>query len=73
MVNNFKRLNNLAMLSIESDITKTLDFKMILKDFAKLKSQKSLFLKCPCINSLSVIVLTYTTRNLKHQSSTFIE
>ena len=46
------------MLSIESDITKTLDFKMILKNFA----QKSLFLKGPCINSLSVIVFTCNTK-----------
>lgn len=38
-----ERLNNLAMLSIESDITKTLDFKMILKDFANKKARKVCF------------------------------
>ena len=36
-------VNNLSMLSIESDITKTLDFKMILKDFVNKKARKVCF------------------------------
>ena len=38
-----ERLNNLAMLSVETDITKTLDFKIILKLFANKKSRKICF------------------------------
>ena len=53
-----ERLNNLVMQSIENDITKSIDFEMILKDFSDKKSQKSLFLEGLCTNSMSVIILT---------------
>ena len=38
-----ERLNNLAMLSIENDIAKTIDLEIILRDFANKKARKVFF------------------------------
>ena len=37
------RLNNLARLSIESDIAKQIDFDTVIRSFAKKKARKALF------------------------------